>query len=120
MVVDIVETLYNVEFCFSNLLFWVFFGIKLILLGHLVDEKLSTVCSILDVMISSVNLSIPIVSNTAVNQLIFSSLISLEILSTDLLFSIDKPILISMVIEVDFSEFVINLDEFFPVIIFLR
>jgi hypothetical protein len=95
--------------------------IKLELLGHLVDEKLFALGSILDPLIkSSIDLSIPIISDTAVDEFVLSTLVSLERLSTDLLLSVDESILVSMMVEVDLSESIVNLDEFLPVVVLLR
>ena len=88
-------------------------------MGHFVDKKLSTIGSIFDVMVTLIDNSIPVISDTAVDESILSSLVSLEVLSTDLLLSVDEAILVSVMVEVDFSVSIINLDQLLPVVVLL-
>ena len=53
---------------------------------------------------------------TAIDKLIFTTLIALKSLSSNLFLTIDKTILVSMVVEVDLANTSINLNNFLPVV----
>ena len=53
---------------------------------------------------------------TAIDKLIFTTLIAHKSLSSNLFLTIDKTILVSMVVEVDLANTSINLNNFLPVV----
>lgn len=71
-------------------------------------------------MNSRVNNSFPVVGNTAVDEFILSTLVTFIGLVANLFFSIDKAILVSVVIEVNFPISVVNLDQFLPIVVLFR
>jgi hypothetical protein len=65
-------------------------------------------------------LGIVSVCDTSVNKFVLSSLISFKCLNFNLFFSVDKSIDISMVIEINLSILIVNLNHLFPIVRFLR
>lgn len=118
MIVDVNLVLVDHELSFSNLLFWRLVWIELELLCHFLDKVVLEILFVVDNELRLVNFLI--VSYTSVDQSIFSALESLKDLLTDVFLSIDESILISVVIEVNLSPSVINLDHFLPVVVLLR
>ena len=60
------------------------------------------------------------IGDTSVNELIWSVLVSFKSLMTNLFFSVNQTILISVMIKVHFSKLVIYLNQFFPMICMFR
>ena len=59
---------------------------------------------------------IRIESDASVNELVLTALVSLEGLAANLLLTIDKAVLVTMVIEVYLADTAVNLDNLLPVV----
>lgn len=111
MVIYIVDILVDIEHSLLNLVLGIFLRVKFELLGHLVDVQLLAVGLVIDILVQTcVNYLVPVVGHTAVDQFVLSALVSLECLPADLLFSVDEAILVSVVVKVNLSIPVVNLD----------
>ena len=93
--------------------------IKLKFLGHLFDDILLSVVFVLNIFFSLLWHYIWIKGDTSVNQSIFSTLVSFEMLFANLFFSVDHEITVSMMIEVYFSVSVIHLNQLLPIVEFI-
>lgn len=121
MVVYIVETFVNIEHSLFYLIFRIFLRVKLVLLSHFVDEKLFSISSVFNILVEpSVDGFVPIVGHTTVDKLVLSTLISLKSLVSNLFLSVDETIFVSVVIEVNLSVSVVNLDQFLPIVVLFR
>jgi hypothetical protein len=120
MVVNEHKVLLNVELCLSNLKGSILLLVQLKLLSHLFDKVELGISSIFDVkMLCLVNCLIRIISDTSVDELVLSALVSFKDLSTNLLLSIDETIRVSVMVEVYLAISIVNFDELLPVILFL-
>jgi hypothetical protein len=59
---------------------------------------------------------IRIESDASVNELVLTALVSLEGLAANLFLTIDKAVLVTMVIEVYLADTAVNLDNLLPVV----
>ena len=88
--------------------------IKLKLLSHFLHVVILKVLLISDYKLWWLN--IRIVSDTSIDEFVFSSFEPLKDLLADMLFSVDEAIFVSVVIEVNLSVLIVNLNQFFPMI----
>ena len=117
MIVDHNFVNLKVEHSFSHLLFGWSRQIKFELLSHFLNFDFFFKIVILDTLISSGEVvQLFRVGNTSVDELVWSILVSFKGLVTNLFLSVDKSILVSMMVEVYLSILIINLNEFLPVI----
>jgi hypothetical protein len=54
--------------------------------------------------------------DASIDKLVFATLVALEGLATNLLLTVDQAILVTMVVEVYFSDMAIDLNDLFPVV----
>jgi hypothetical protein len=111
----------DVELSLSDLLRgWLGF-IKLKLLGDLLLVIVSIVGLVLDIVVLvCIDHNVWVNSATSINELVFSTCVSLEGLSANLLLSVDETIIDSVMIIPDLSVLVINLAHCLPVVVLVR
>ena len=115
MIVNVHYSLLNVKLRLSDLLCLWSLRVKLKLLNHLCDQ--SVVSHVLQLQSSHVSFlcflilyfRLPLKLYESVNELVFSVFVLFFNALSNLLMSINKPILVSMMIIVDFSNSSINL-----------
>lgn len=122
MFVDVDAALGKVEFSAADLLLSFLIRVQREFLGHLQDNGLTFVLvaymmiviegKILLLLVGDVRVE----GDTAINKLILTTLIALKSLAPNLFLTIDKAILVTMMIEVDLADTSINLNNFLPVV----
>ena len=111
MIINVDSVFSNVELSLSNLLGCWLVRVKFKLLSHLINVVLPLIYLILDeLMLLFINSDGGIISNRSVNKFVFSSLELFEGFSSNLFLSVDETILVSVVIEVDLSVMIVNLN----------
>ena len=113
--------LFIVKHCFLDLCRSWFGGIKFVLASHFLDVIVFMVGFIGDIgVLVHIDFDIWIEGNTSIDELVLSGFVFLEVLLSNLLFSVDQPIFDSVMVEPDLSVSIINLDQFLPVIELIR
>ena len=106
---------------FSHLLICRFGWIKFEFLGHFLNFDFFIKIIVLNYRVTTIKfIKFFRISDTSVNKLIWSVLVSFKSLMTNLFFSVNQTILISVMIKVHFSKLVIYLNQFFPMICMFR
>mmetsp|Transcript_6158 Transcript_6158/g.9915 ORF Transcript_6158/g.9915 Transcript_6158/m.9915 type:complete len:738 (+) Transcript_6158:325-2538(+) len=120
VIIDEDETLGDVELGLADLFVGRLALVELELLSHLLNIIIAAVDLVFDVVVLvHVDHHVGVVSHAAVDELVLSTLEALEGLVADQLLSIDEPVLVAVVVEVDLSVTVIDLDELLPVVLLL-
>jgi hypothetical protein len=124
VLVNVYFALRKIELSPADLFFGLNARIESEFLSHLQDNCLAFVLSAAGdkvIIVDGEILLLPLVeirieSDASVNKLVLTALVSLEGVAANLLLTIDKAILVTMVIEVYLADTAVNLDNLLPVV----
>jgi len=122
MVKDEYASFFEIELSLHYLTLGVLIGIEREFLGHLlnVDHGFEMVIVQNKALPGASRTHVWVKCNTSVDHAVFPVLVAFNCLAADIFLPVNKMVLVSMVVEVEFSVLAVDLDQLFPMTVSSR